>query len=69
MDVYVFTVTGEPARSRIDAHADGSTFVPREATMSRFATNPSAQFHFMTDKFHFMTDKFHKVKSAYYWNQ
>jgi hypothetical protein len=41
MDVYVFTVTGEPARSRIDAHADGSTFVPREATMSRFATNPT----------------------------
>jgi hypothetical protein len=41
MDVYVSTVAGEPARSSTDAHADGSTFVPREATISGFATNPT----------------------------
>jgi len=44
MDVYVSTVTGEPARSRTDAHADGSTFVPRKATISGFATNPTWTF-------------------------
>ena len=44
MDVYVSTVTGEPARSRTDAHADGSTFVPRKATISGFATNPTRTF-------------------------
>src|ERR1041384_5263053 len=41
MDVYVSTVAGEPARSRTDTHADGGTFVPREATISRFAANPT----------------------------
>ena len=44
MDVYVSTVAGEPARSRADAHADGSTFVPRESTISGFATNPTRTF-------------------------
>ena len=29
------------AIARADAHADGSTFVPREATISRLATNPT----------------------------
>ena len=41
MNVYVSTVAGEPARSRTDAHADGSTFVPRKATISGFAANPT----------------------------
>jgi len=41
MDVYVSTVAGEPARSRTDAHADGSTFVSRKATISGFAANPT----------------------------
>jgi hypothetical protein len=41
MDVYVSTVAREPARSRTDTHADGGTFVPREATISRFAANPT----------------------------
>ena len=41
MDVYVSTVAREPARSRTDAHADGSTFIPRKATISGFATNPT----------------------------
>jgi hypothetical protein len=44
MDVYVSTVAGEPARSRADAHADGSTFVSRKATISGFATNPTRTF-------------------------
>src|ERR1044071_10488013 len=44
MDVYVSTVTGEPTRSRTDAHADGSTFVPRKATISGFTTNPARTF-------------------------
>jgi hypothetical protein len=44
MDVYASTVTGEPARSRTNAHADGSTFVPRKATISGFATNPTRTF-------------------------
>src|SRR5689334_21667674 len=44
MDVYVSTVTGEPARSRTDAHAYGSTFIPRKATISGFATNPTRTF-------------------------
>ena len=44
MDVYVSTVAGEPARSRTDTHADGGTFVPREATISRFAANPTRTF-------------------------
>jgi hypothetical protein len=39
--LYVSTVAGEPARSCTDAHADGSTFVPRKATISRFAGNPT----------------------------
>ncbi len=30
--------------SRTDAHADGSTFVPRKATISGFATNPTRTF-------------------------
>jgi len=41
MEVYVFTVAREPAKSRTDAQADGSTFVPRKATISGFATNES----------------------------
>src|SRR6185369_3693458 len=44
MDVYVSTVTGEPAGACTDAHADGSTFVPRKATISGFATNPTRTF-------------------------
>ena len=44
MDVYVSAVAGEPARSRTDAHADGSTFVSRKATISGFATNPTRTF-------------------------
>jgi hypothetical protein len=44
MDVYVSTVAGQPERSRTDSHADGSTFVPREATISAFATNPTRTF-------------------------
>ena len=44
MDVYVSTVAGEPARSRTDTHADGSTFVSRKATISGFATNPTRTF-------------------------
>jgi hypothetical protein len=38
VDVYVSAVAGEAARSRTDAHADGSTFIPRKAAISRFAT-------------------------------
>jgi hypothetical protein len=41
MDVYVSTVAREPARSRTDAHADGSTFVPRKVTISGFTANPT----------------------------
>src|SRR5689334_23004826 len=44
MDVYVSAVAGEAARSRTDAHADGSTFVPRKAAISGFATNPTRTF-------------------------
>jgi hypothetical protein len=44
MDVYVSTVAREPARARTDAHADGSTFVPRKATISGFAANPTRTF-------------------------
>ena len=44
MDVYVSTVAGKPARSRTDAHADGSTIVPRKATISGFAANPTRAF-------------------------
>jgi hypothetical protein len=33
MDVYVSTVAGERARSRTDAHADGSTFVQKRKPM------------------------------------
>ena len=44
MDVDISTVAGQPARSRTDAHADGSTFVPRKATISWFATNPTRTF-------------------------
>jgi hypothetical protein len=44
MDVYVSTVAGEPARSCTDAHADGSTFVSRKATISGFATDPTRAF-------------------------
>jgi hypothetical protein len=44
MDVYISTITGEPARSRTDAHADRSTFVSRKATISRFAANPTRTF-------------------------
>jgi hypothetical protein len=39
--MYVSTVAGEPARSRTDAHADGSTLISRKATISRFAANPT----------------------------
>ena len=39
MDVYVSTVAGEPARARTDAHADGSTFVSRKATIGGFTAN------------------------------
>ena len=41
MDVYVSAVAGKPTRSRADAHADGSTFVSRKATISGFAANPT----------------------------
>jgi len=41
MDVNVSTVAREVARSRTDAHADGSTFVFRKATISGFAANPT----------------------------
>ena len=44
MDVYVSTVARWPARSRADAHADGSTLVSRKATISGFATNPTRAF-------------------------
>ena len=44
MDVYVSTVAGEPAGARADAHADGSTFVSRKATISGFATTPTRTF-------------------------
>ena len=44
MDVYGSTVAGWPAGSPTDAHADGSTFVPRKATISGFATNPTRTF-------------------------
>ena len=44
MDVDISTVTRQSARSRTDAHADGSTFVPRKATISGFATNPTRTF-------------------------
>jgi hypothetical protein len=44
MDVDISTVTGPSARTRTDAHADGSTFVPRKATISGFATNPTRTF-------------------------
>ena len=50
MDVYVSTVTGEPARSRTDAHADGSALVSGEATISGFATNPARTFLTNTGK-------------------
>jgi hypothetical protein len=50
MDVYVSTVAGQPERSRTDSHADGSTFVPREATISAFATNPTRTFFANTRK-------------------
>jgi hypothetical protein len=41
---YVSAVTGQSARSRTDAHADRSTFVPRKAAISGFATNPTRTF-------------------------
>ena len=44
MDVYVSTVAGEPALSRTNAHADGSTFVPRKAAITGLATNPTRPF-------------------------
>ena len=44
MDVDISTVTEQSARSRTDAHADGSTFVPREATIGRLTTNPQRTF-------------------------
>ena len=44
MDVYVSTVARWPARSRADAHADGSTLVSRKATISGFATNLTRAF-------------------------
>src|SRR5688572_4090940 len=44
MDVYVSTVARWPARSRADAHADGSTLVSRKAPISGFATNPTRAF-------------------------
>ena len=44
MDMYVSTVARQSARSRTDAHADGSTFVPRKAAISGFATDPTRAF-------------------------
>lgn len=44
MDVYVSTVARQPAGSRTDAHADGSTLISRKATISGFATNPTRTF-------------------------
>ncbi len=44
MDGGYSTVAREPARARTDAHADGSTFVPGEATICRLATNPTRTF-------------------------
>jgi hypothetical protein len=41
-DGYVwFTLAGELAKCRTDAHADGSTFVSRKAAVSGFAANPT----------------------------
>jgi len=39
MDMYVSTIAGEPARPRTDAHADGSTFVSRKATVTDSTAN------------------------------
>ena len=61
MDVDISAVTGVPARSRTDAHADGSTFVPRKATISGFATNPTRTFLANAGK----ADRNHKV-AVYY---
>jgi hypothetical protein len=41
MDVDISTVAGKTARSRTDAHADGSTFVSRKATIGGFTANPT----------------------------
>ena len=49
MDVDMSTIAGEPARSRTDAHADGSTLVPRKAAITGFAANPTRTF--FTDTF------------------
>jgi hypothetical protein len=49
MDVYVSAVAREAARSRTDAHADGSTLVPRKAAITGFAANPTRTF--FTDTF------------------
>ena len=56
MDVYVSTVAGWSARSRTDAHADGSTFVSRKATISGF-TNSTRTFLADTRK----SDRNHRI--------